>query len=115
MHCPCRWSLGVVAYEVLCGRTPFEVDADDDEDENDADAAKRRRNAIMGNIVNGKFKKSSLFSEAAEITIRKFLKKEPDARLGTMVAVQKSQWLRDFRSKDWDAMYNQTMRPPALR
>lgn len=82
------WSLGVVIYEMLVGKTPF---------------AANNRKKLMENIVNGQLKFPKSVSLHARSFIAGLLSKTPGKRLGTggigMTKIRKHEF---FYGIDWD-------------
>ena len=99
-------------------------DDNKDDDENNGGATtkeqriRKRRNQIMSNIVSKKlrFPKGKM-SEDMIAWIKEILCREPNMRLGSAevggtATVRDTAWLR---STDWEAMLDQTTKPPRLR
>ena len=121
------WTLGIVAYELRCGRTPFDASSEDlTEEDREEEAAmtkeqvmRKRRNAIMSNIVSKKLRiPKERFTEEHSGWLKRILRREPDLRLGSpeggggTAAVREDPWLAGV---DWESMLDQTIQPPKLR
>jgi len=118
------WTLGIVAFELRCGRTPFDASEDDEETrEEEAGMTKeqvvrRRRNAIMSNIVSKKLRvPKERFTEDYGGWLRAILTREAPRRLGAPESggtrpVRDHPWLRGI---DWGGLLDQTVQPPRLR
>lgn len=117
--------MGVLMFEMLVGRTPFEAQEEDDLDGLDGEdfeaRKKRRRNEIMANILTMKMKlPNDAFTATAEKTVKRILKRHPSERLGSAAmggtdALKRAPWFRDMRTTDWDAILNGSVTPPPLR
>ncbi|KAL1232109.1 cAMP-dependent protein kinase catalytic subunit [Trichinella pseudospiralis] len=92
------WSLGILIYEMLSGKTPFEAPTAIE---------------LYQNIVYGDFKFTRQFERAARDIIRKFLRVEKSKRLGNtkegVLAVKNHRW---FVSVNWDLVTHRRLQPP---
>ncbi|KRZ03103.1 cAMP-dependent protein kinase catalytic subunit, partial [Trichinella zimbabwensis] len=92
------WSLGILIYEMLSGKTPFEAPT---------------ALELYQNIVYGDFKFTRQFERAARDIIRKFLRVEKSKRLGNtkegVLAVKNHRW---FVSVNWDLITHRRLQPP---
>ena len=93
------WSMGVMVYEMLAGRTPFDA---------------RTEEMVIANIKNRTPSYPSTFSKDAQKLIGALLKKIPKERLGfDPVDGQKN--FKDnkyFADIDWELLATQGMKPP---
>ncbi|KRZ85044.1 cAMP-dependent protein kinase catalytic subunit, partial [Trichinella sp. T8] len=92
------WSLGILIYEMLSGKTPFEAPTAIE---------------LYQNIVYGDFKFTRQFERGARDIIRKFLRVEKSKRLGNtkegILAVKNHRW---FVSVNWDLVAHRRLQPP---
>ncbi|XP_003381015.1 cAMP-dependent protein kinase catalytic subunit [Trichinella spiralis] len=93
------WSLGILIYEMLSGKTPFEAPTAIE---------------LYQNIVYGDFKFTRQFERGARDIIRKFLRVEKSKRLGNtkegILAVKNHRW---FVSVNWDLVAHRRLQKPS--
>ncbi|XP_069573430.1 serine/threonine-protein kinase N2 [Brachyistius frenatus] len=99
-RCVDWWGLGVLAYEMLVGESPF---PGDDEEE------------VFDSIVNDDVSYPRFLSPDSVSLMQKLLQKKPDLRLGAgeddAAEIKAHQF---FQGTDWDALLTKKAKPPFL-
>ncbi|KAM3140588.1 hypothetical protein pb186bvf_007400 [Paramecium bursaria] len=94
------WSVGVCAYEFMCGGLPYADQLDDPYE-------------IYEEIMNTQLGFPNYFKDRiAKKLIGQLLSKQPESRLGSSYASLKAhQWFDDF---DWDRLFSKSLPPPYI-
>jgi serine/threonine protein kinase len=92
------WSLGVLIFELISGKTPFR--ADDSE-------------GIYTNIQNGKIQWVPEVNGTIKTVVSGLLEQDPRKRLGTKGAedIKKSEW---FQGVQWEKIGHRGVNPPVI-
>lgn len=92
------WSVGVCAFEFLCGGVPYAEEAEDPYE-------------IYEEIMSTELRFPSFMKDKlSRKIIEQLLSKQPEARLGASFASLKAHpWFDDF---DWDKLFARTLQPP---
>lgn len=94
------WSLGVLMYEMIDGRTPF---------------YDRNKNVMFQKIRKADVIYSSIFSDSAKSVIQKMLRIDPVERLGNKEGGAKDIMDTDFfKEIDFNLLYKRQLTPPYL-
>ncbi|CAD5217434.1 unnamed protein product [Bursaphelenchus xylophilus] len=103
------WSLGIMIFEMLAGRSPFQLQGYDDPEAEEEELERR--------VLNEQIRMPRSFSVRACLLLKGFLNKDPKQRLGSRSEVNEG--LQDIkRAKfykdlvDWSALEKRKIKPP---